>query len=62
MPIGSAARPLRPGYDGCVPRLNTGDAAPAFQVADPDGRPVRSEDLRGTRTVLYFFPKANTAG
>jgi peroxiredoxin Q/BCP len=45
-----------------VPRLNTGDAAPAFQVADPDGRPVRSEDLRGTRTVLYFFPKANTAG
>ena len=42
--------------------LRAGDRAPAFQVADHDGRAFSSDALRGTRTVLYFFPKADTAG
>jgi thioredoxin-dependent peroxiredoxin len=45
-----------------VPQLKPGEAAPAFRASDQDGRTVSSDDLRGTRTVLYFFPKADTAG
>jgi thioredoxin-dependent peroxiredoxin len=45
-----------------VPQLKPGDAAPVFRATDHDGRSVSSDDLRGTRTVLYFFPKADTAG
>ena len=42
--------------------LSTGDRAPAFRAKDHEGRDVSSDDLRGTRTVLYFFPKADTSG
>jgi thioredoxin-dependent peroxiredoxin len=39
-----------------------GDPAPDFQLADQDGKPVRLSDLRGHRTVLYFYPRADTPG
>lgn len=42
--------------------LSPGDPAPAFRALDQNGAEVRSEGLRGTRTVLYFFPKADTSG
>ena len=42
--------------------LTAGDAAPPFRALDQNGREVSSEDLRGRRTVLYFFPKADTTG
>ncbi len=45
-----------------MPDLRTGDRAPAFRAKDHDGRDVSSDGLRGTRTVLYFFPKADTPG
>jgi len=45
-----------------VPELRAGDRAPAFHLKDHAGTEVSSEDLRGMRTVLYFFPKADTAG
>jgi peroxiredoxin Q/BCP len=45
-----------------MPELRAGDRAPSFTVTDHEGRTVSSNDLRGTRTLLYFFPKADTSG
>ena len=42
--------------------LAVGDAAPEFEARDCQGRPVRLGDFRGRRLVLFFFPKAFTAG
>lgn len=43
-------------------RLEPGTAAPDFTLLDQDGAPVRLADLRGTKTVLYFYPAAMTPG
>ena len=43
-------------------RLETGTAAPDFTLLDQDGNTVRLADLRGTKTVLYFYPAAMTPG
>lgn len=43
-------------------RLTTGDAAPAFELADDGGELVSSADLAGSRYVLYFYPKDDTPG
>jgi peroxiredoxin Q/BCP len=45
-----------------VPQLETGDRAPSFEHADHEGKPVTLDDLTRRRLVLYFFPKADTAG
>lgn len=42
--------------------LGVGDTAPEFEARDCQGRPVRLGDFRGRRLVLFFFPKAFTAG
>ncbi len=42
--------------------IEPGEKAPDFELPDQDGRPVRLEDLRGQRVVLYFYPKADTPG
>jgi peroxiredoxin Q/BCP len=42
--------------------LSPGDPAPAFDLRADDGTTVRSDDLRGTRVVLYFYPKDDTPG
>ncbi len=42
--------------------LGVGDAAPDFEARDCQGRTVRLSDYRGRRVVLFFFPKAFTAG
>lgn len=43
-------------------RLQEGDDAPAFDLADAEGKRWRSEDLRGQRVVLYFYPADSTPG
>jgi peroxiredoxin Q/BCP len=43
-------------------QLKAGDAAPAFALPDEQGKVVASEDLRGLRYVLYFYPKDDTPG
>jgi peroxiredoxin Q/BCP len=45
-----------------MPELKAGDRAPSFRATDQHGKPFSSDELRGTSTVLYFFPKADTAG
>jgi len=42
--------------------LKEGDDAPNFTAKDQDGNHVKLSDLRGTKTVLYFYPKDDTPG
>jgi len=39
-----------------------GEPAPEFEVKDHRGRKVRLGDLRGSKVVLWFYPKADTPG
>jgi thioredoxin-dependent peroxiredoxin len=43
-------------------RLQPGDVAPDFELADADGKPVSLASLRGGRVILYFYPAAMTPG
>jgi thioredoxin-dependent peroxiredoxin len=43
-------------------RLEPGDTAPDFDLADDGGGRVRLSDLRGQRVVLYAYPAAMTPG
>lgn len=42
--------------------LKVGDKMPDFEVVDQDGKTVRSADLIGRKTIVYFYPKDNTSG
>jgi thioredoxin-dependent peroxiredoxin len=42
--------------------LKVGDKAPDFTVNDENGNPVKLSDLKGKRTVIYFYPKDMTEG
>jgi|GEM_PF-1518125 len=56
-----ALAPLPPGYayapyDGASePRLAVGEPVPEFELAAPDGSPVRLSDLRGQTVLLDFW-------
>lgn len=39
-----------------------GDKAPAFKLADENGKPVSLSDFKGKKVVLYFYPKDSTPG
>ncbi|GAA1689756.1 thioredoxin-dependent thiol peroxidase [Microcella alkalica] len=43
-------------------RLEAGTPAPAFTLADKDGRHVSLADYAGQKVVLYFYPAASTPG
>lgn len=42
--------------------LKIGDQAPDFAVGDQDGNIVKLSDLKGKKTVIYFYPKDMTPG
>jgi thioredoxin-dependent peroxiredoxin len=42
--------------------LKPGDRAPDFHATADDGSTLSSSDYRGQNLILYFYPKANTAG
>jgi thioredoxin-dependent peroxiredoxin len=42
--------------------IAVGQAAPEFQGTTGDGSPLSLSSFRGRRLVLYFYPKAHTAG
>jgi peroxiredoxin Q/BCP len=42
--------------------LNPGDKAPAFALHRENGEKISLQSLRGSKVVLYFYPRANTAG
>lgn len=42
--------------------LKPGDMAPDFEVNDQDGNSVTLNSLKGSRVVLFFYPKDNSSG
>lgn len=42
--------------------LKIEDMAPDFSGTTQDGATISLSELKGTRTVLYFYPKDNTSG
>jgi len=42
--------------------FKTGDAAPSFELVSDTEEPVRLNDLKGKRVIVYFNPKADTPG
>ncbi|MFL5520517.1 MAG: thioredoxin-dependent thiol peroxidase [Gemmatimonadales bacterium] len=42
--------------------LKEGAKAPAFSLPADDGRTVALKELKGTKVVLYFYPKDDTSG
>lgn len=42
--------------------LKIGDKMPEFEAVDQDGKTVRSSDLQGKKTIIYFYPKDSTPG
>jgi peroxiredoxin Q/BCP len=45
-----------------MPALTQGSPAPEFDLPTDGGGRISLADLRGTKVVLYFYPKDNTAG
>jgi peroxiredoxin len=45
-----------------MPTLKPGDSAPAFTLPDQNGNKVKLSDFRGSKLLLYFYPKAGTSG
>ena len=43
-------------------QLSVGDPAPDIQAVDQHGNPVSLEAFRGSKVILYFYPKDNTPG
>jgi peroxiredoxin Q/BCP len=41
-------------------RLSPGDVAPDFSLPNSEGGTTALSDLRGRKTVLYFYPQADT--
>jgi peroxiredoxin Q/BCP len=42
--------------------IAVGDRAPDFTAQTDDGSELRLSDLRGRTVVLYFYPRADSAG
>jgi peroxiredoxin Q/BCP len=43
-------------------RLEAGDPAPSFEATDQTGAARSSQDLAGSKLVIYFYPRAFTPG
>ena len=43
-------------------RLNIGDPAPDFTLANQEGKSLKLSDFHGKKLLLYFYPKADTPG
>ena len=42
--------------------LKIGDKAPEFSLPNQDDSEISLESLRGSKILLWFYPKANTPG
>jgi peroxiredoxin Q/BCP len=43
-------------------KLKEGDKAPRFEGTDQNGNLINSDQFKGKKLVLYFYPKDNTPG
>jgi len=42
--------------------LESGDKAPSFNLVDQHGDKIRLSSFKGTKVLVYFYPKADTPG
>lgn len=42
--------------------LETGKPAPPFEAIDQQGHLVKLDDFKGSKLIIYFYPKDNTPG
>lgn len=42
--------------------LNTGSVVPSFETQDQDENRVTNKDLIGKKSIVFFYPRANTPG
>jgi peroxiredoxin Q/BCP len=42
--------------------IDAGDNFPPFELSDQDGKTHTLESLKGSPTILYFYPKDDTSG
>ena len=42
--------------------ISEGQSLPKFQLSDSDGNTIKSNDLKGKKYVIYFYPKDFTPG
>lgn len=42
--------------------LKEGEKAPYFEGINQDGQKITSDDFKGKKLILYFYPKDNTSG
>ena len=42
--------------------LKEGDIMPEFSLVGDDGNKYTNEDMKGKKTVIYFYPRSNTPG
>ena len=42
--------------------LQVGDSLPIFESQNQDGKSISSENFKGKKLVLFFYPRANTPG
>ena len=42
--------------------MNIGDKMPDYLGLDQNGNPIKAENLKGEKVVLYFYPKDMTSG
>jgi len=42
--------------------LKIGDQSPDIVTIDQDGKELKLSDFRGSKVILYFYPKADTPG
>jgi peroxiredoxin Q/BCP len=43
-------------------KLKIGDSAPLFKIEDSDNKLIDLSNLKGSKVVLYFYPKDDTPG
>jgi peroxiredoxin Q/BCP len=43
-------------------KLKAGDKAPAINALDHTGNPVSLDEFKGSKVILYFYPKDDTPG
>jgi len=45
-----------------MPQLEAGAQAPPFSLPDQDGNTVSLDDFKGSKVIVYFYPKDDTPG
>lgn len=45
-----------------MPKLQAGDAAPQFSLPDQNGKTVSLGEFKGSRVLVYFYPRDDTPG